>query len=175
MTIEHHHRVDLFMNVIDYQLKQLNSRFGGLLILSTALNPTNGYQSFSVNDICKLVQKFYPSDFSAQEKIQSEYELQHYKLGVPCHPPVQYLSTIAKLCQELVKTEKFEIYPLIDSYSDSDWGRCTDDCKSTYGCLFMFGSGACSWMTKKQEVVAQSTAETEYMWHLQQPRIRPFG
>ena len=35
--------------------------------------------------------------------------------------------------------------------------------RSTSGYYFSFGSGVSSWCSKKQEVVAQSTAEAEYV------------
>ena len=38
-----------------------------------------------------------------------------------------------------------------------------DNSKSTYGYAFSFGSGVFSWNSKKQEVVAQSSAEAEYI------------
>ncbi|XP_021762535.1 uncharacterized protein LOC110727276 [Chenopodium quinoa] len=49
------------------------------------------------------------------------------------------------------------------AYSDSDWGGSNDDMKSTLGYVFSLGSGVFSWISKKQEVVAQSTAEAEYI------------
>ncbi|EOY04259.1 Cysteine-rich RLK (RECEPTOR-like protein kinase) 8 isoform 4 [Theobroma cacao] len=48
-------------------------------------------------------------------------------------------------------------------YSDNDWAEDTDDSKSTRGYCFSFGSGIFSWNSKKQEVVAQSSAEVEYI------------
>lgn len=48
-------------------------------------------------------------------------------------------------------------------YTDSDWAGCLDDMKSTSAYVFSLGSGACSWASKKQSVVAQSTAEAEYI------------
>ncbi|KAL0421152.1 UNVERIFIED_CONTAM: Retrovirus-related Pol polyprotein from transposon RE1 [Sesamum latifolium] len=48
-------------------------------------------------------------------------------------------------------------------YADSDWAGCPDDLKSTTGYVFSLGSGVFSSLSKKQEVVAQSTAEAEYM------------
>ena len=35
--------------------------------------------------------------------------------------------------------------------------------KSTYGYAFLFGSSFCSWLSKKQSVVFQSTVEVEYV------------
>lgn len=48
-------------------------------------------------------------------------------------------------------------------YSDSDWAGCVDDMRSTSGYCFTMGSGIFSWCSKKQEVIAQSTAEAEYI------------
>ncbi|XP_069146088.1 secreted RxLR effector protein 161-like [Solanum lycopersicum] len=48
-------------------------------------------------------------------------------------------------------------------YSDSDWAGSIDDMKSTSGYAFLFGSSICSWLSKKQSVIAQSTAEAEYV------------
>ncbi|XP_026432336.1 uncharacterized protein LOC113329710 [Papaver somniferum] len=48
-------------------------------------------------------------------------------------------------------------------YCDSDLGGCIDDMKSTSGYAFSLGSGIFTWASKKQETVALSTAETEYI------------
>lgn len=48
-------------------------------------------------------------------------------------------------------------------YSDSDWAGCVDDMRSTSGYCFTLGSGVFSWCSKKQEIIAQSTAEAEYV------------
>ncbi|RVW98283.1 Retrovirus-related Pol polyprotein from transposon RE1 [Vitis vinifera] len=51
----------------------------------------------------------------------------------------------------------------LHGYSDSDWAGCVDDMRSTSGYCFSFGSAIFSWCSKKQEVIAQSTAEAEYV------------
>eukprot|EP00253_Pinus_taeda_P028421 PITA_28421 len=48
-------------------------------------------------------------------------------------------------------------------YTDSDWAGSVDDRKSTSSCVFHMGSGAISWASKKQSIVALSTAEAEYV------------
>ena len=82
--------------------------------MSTTLYPKNYYKLFNVEDICLLVDKFYPEDFSDQKKIRLRFQLQHYKLDVPNHPKLKNMSPIADLCQGLVETEKSTIYQLID-------------------------------------------------------------
>ncbi|XP_016714718.1 secreted RxLR effector protein 161-like [Gossypium hirsutum] len=51
----------------------------------------------------------------------------------------------------------------LSGYSDSDWRGSIDDMRSTSGYLFSLGSGAFCWSSKKQQTVAQSTAEAEYI------------
>ncbi|XP_062103210.1 secreted RxLR effector protein 161-like [Humulus lupulus] len=48
-------------------------------------------------------------------------------------------------------------------FSDSDWGGSIDDMKSTSGYCFQLSSGVFSWSSKKQEIIAQSTAEAEFV------------
>nr|XP_048330566.1 secreted RxLR effector protein 161-like [Ziziphus jujuba var. spinosa] len=48
-------------------------------------------------------------------------------------------------------------------YPDSDLAGSVDDSKSVAGYVFNIGSGAISWMSKKQPVVALSTTEAEYI------------
>ena len=52
---------------------------------------------------------------------------------------------------------------MLQGYSDSDWAGSIDDMKSTSGYVFSLGSGVFSWNLKKQDVVAQSSAEAEYV------------
>jgi len=107
VTVEHHYRVDISTVIIDQQLQELNNRFNEqaieLLKLSTTLDPRNSYKLFNVEDICLLVDKFYPQDFSDQEKIHLRLQLQHYELDVPNHPKLKSMSSIADLCQDWLK------------------------------------------------------------------------
>ena len=48
-------------------------------------------------------------------------------------------------------------------YTDSDWAGCASDRKSTSGCCFGLGSAVVSWFSRKQQSVALSSAEAEYM------------
>ena len=50
-------------------------------------------------------------------------------------------------------------------YSDSDWGTCVDDRRSTTGYIFTLNPQGppISWKSKKQTTVALSSCEAEYM------------
>ncbi|XP_040942254.1 uncharacterized mitochondrial protein AtMg00810-like [Gossypium hirsutum] len=61
-----------------------------------------------------------------------------------------------------VKFERAEELRLV-GYSDSDWAGSVDDMKSTSGYFFTLGSSVFCWSSKKQQTVAQSTAEAEYI------------
>jgi hypothetical protein len=49
------------------------------------------------------------------------------------------------------------------AYSDSDYAGDIDDRKSTSGYVFLLGSGAVAWSSKKQPVVTLSTTEAEFI------------
>ncbi|XP_027093794.2 uncharacterized protein [Coffea arabica] len=90
ISVEHYYRVDIFLATIDYQLQELHSRFNDhtveLLVLSTALDPRNGFMLFKIDDICKLAKKFYPNDFMEQELVRLRIKLQHFEFDIPKHP-----------------------------------------------------------------------------------------
>ncbi|KAL5729604.1 hypothetical protein ACHQM5_002532 [Ranunculus cassubicifolius] len=48
-------------------------------------------------------------------------------------------------------------------FTDSDWAGSVDDRKSTSGYVFRLGSKVISWSSKKQQTIALSSAEAEYI------------
>ncbi|GAV69961.1 Dimer_Tnp_hAT domain-containing protein [Cephalotus follicularis] len=57
--------------------------------------------------------KFYPDDFTEQEKLHLRIQLQHYEFDVTNRSELKKLLTIVELSHGLVKTEKSEIYHLV--------------------------------------------------------------
>jgi hypothetical protein len=51
----------------------------------------------------------------------------------------------------------------LSGYTDSDWAGSVSDRKSTSGCCFSLGSTMISWQSRKQSIIALSTAEAEYI------------
>jgi hypothetical protein len=52
---------------------------------------------------------------------------------------------------------------ILYGYADASWNDNPDDCRSTSGFVMMVGSTAVSWCSKRQPIVALSTAEAEYI------------
>lgn len=48
-------------------------------------------------------------------------------------------------------------------YADADWAACVDDRRSSTGFAFTMNGGAVSWESRKQQTVALSSTEAEYM------------
>ena len=54
-------------------------------------------------------------------------------------------------------------FPKVTGYTDSDWAGDRDERKSTGGYVFILCGGAISWKSRKQDVVATSSTEAEYV------------
>jgi hypothetical protein len=52
---------------------------------------------------------------------------------------------------------------IIEAYSDADWAGDLTDRKSTTGWLMKLAGGAVSWCSRRQDTVAKSTMEAEYI------------
>ena len=50
---------------------------------------------------------------------------------------------------------------LIDGYTDSDWGGCTQSRKATSGAVIMVGKHLIKSFSKQQKILALSSAEAE--------------
>lgn len=50
----------------------------------------------------------------------------------------------------------------LQCFSDSDWGACPDDRRSSNGYGIYFGKSFISWMSKKQSTITHSSTESEY-------------
>ncbi|KAJ9535085.1 hypothetical protein OSB04_un001839 [Centaurea solstitialis] len=117
-TLEHHCRVDIFYEAINCELMELDHRFSDstmeMFRLASTLDPKNAHETFRSLDVCQLVEKFYPEDFSDQEKTILKMQLQHYVFDVVQHGDYKQLTSISDLCEWLVITPKLYMFWLRD-------------------------------------------------------------
>jgi hypothetical protein len=84
-------------------------------------------------------------------------------------PKEVHLRAVKRIMRYLVYTPKFGLwYPkgstfYLIGYSDANWARCKIDRNSTSGTCQFLGRSLVSWASKKQNSVALSTAEAEYI------------
>ncbi|KAD5802442.1 hypothetical protein E3N88_13802 [Mikania micrantha] len=114
VTFGHYYRVDLFNATFDKQLHELNSRFNEETIELLSLSSSLTSKEINVDEICLLVEKYYPQDFSDQEKIQLRYQLEIFNIEKSKNINLSGASTISDLCKSLVDTKKHETYYLVD-------------------------------------------------------------
>ncbi|CAH9106730.1 unnamed protein product [Cuscuta europaea] len=116
IDVEHYYHFEYFIQSIDFQVAELNSRFNEtsvrLLQLSVALDPKNSFESYNADHIYKLDVELYPDDFEPHERNALMSELTLYPAHVVKDSQFQ-VSTLAKLCEMLVKTRKAENFKMI--------------------------------------------------------------
>jgi hypothetical protein len=84
-------------------------------------------------------------------------------------PKEVHLRVVKRILRYLVHTPKFGLWYLKGStfdligYSDANWAGCKIDRKSTSGTCQFLGRSLVTWASKKQNSVALSTAEAEYI------------
>ncbi|BBH08934.1 transposable element gene, partial [Prunus dulcis] len=85
------------------------------------------------------------------------------------NPTKKHLGTAKRVLRYIQGTLDFGIEfvkgktTTLIGYCDSDWAGSEDDMRSTSGYAFTLGSGMFSWASIKQNTVALSTAEAEYV------------
>ena len=89
------------------------------------------------------------------------------------NPSLQHIGALKQVLQYLAGTKSYGITysnsnkstsesPNISGYADATFAN-QDDCKSTFGYVFIASGGAITWHSKKQNTVAQSSTEAEYI------------
>uniref|UniRef100_A0A8I6XU49 HAT C-terminal dimerisation domain-containing protein n=1 Tax=Hordeum vulgare subsp. vulgare TaxID=112509 RepID=A0A8I6XU49_HORVV len=115
-TVIHHYKVDVFNVAIDQQVIELNDRFSSqvmeLLDLCSSFDPR--HDAFDKSKICTLVEKFYPADFSSQERDRLECELPHFQLDTFNHPEIKNCKSLADMTKGIIKTGKSSDYPMVE-------------------------------------------------------------
>lgn len=111
---------------------------GSLIFLATTSRPDITY---AVNQVSRFFNKWTDEHWQAVKRIFRYLKHTiHYKIVYS-------------------KTTKIEV----TGYTDSDYAGCIDTRKSTSGYVFILANSPVTWKSQKQNVVAQSTTEAEYL------------
>ncbi|XP_055824264.1 uncharacterized protein LOC129892718 [Solanum dulcamara] len=116
-TISHHYRVEVFCNIIDWQLQELNNHFDevttDLLHGIACLNPINSFSNFDIKKVMRMAE-LYPDDFDESNMNALRNQLASYIVDV--RDVDERFSDINGLCdlsKRLVQTKKHFTYPLV--------------------------------------------------------------
>ncbi|XP_077237106.1 uncharacterized protein LOC143878748 [Tasmannia lanceolata] len=117
-TVLHHFQVELFFQVIDLQLQELNSRFNEadteLLFCVACLNPSDSFSAFDKEKLIRL-SKFYLKEFPEVQYSTKELDnqLETYILDMRSNTHFVNLKGIGDLAGKMVEKEKHALYPLV--------------------------------------------------------------
>jgi hypothetical protein len=84
-------------------------------------------------------------------------------------PKMSHLTQVKRILKYINGTSDYGILyshsenSKLIGYCDADWAGSADHRKSTSGDCFFLGNNLVSWFSKKQNYVALSTAEAEYI------------
>ncbi|XP_055814477.1 uncharacterized protein LOC129884154 [Solanum dulcamara] len=116
-TILHHYRVEVFCNIIDWQLQELNDRFDevttDLLYGIACLNSINSFLNFDIKKVMRMA-KLYLDDFDESNMSALENQLASYVVDVrDVDERFSYLNGLCDLSKRLVEKKKHSTYPLV--------------------------------------------------------------
>ncbi|KAM1393892.1 hypothetical protein ACFX2F_029997 [Malus domestica] len=112
-TNRHHYRVELFIYVIDEQITELEDRFNEvnteLLICMACLSPKDSFVAFDKPKLLRLAQ-FYPQDFSDEDRLALEDQLEIYIHYVCSSSDFSQLEGIGDLAKKMVETRMHQVF-----------------------------------------------------------------
>ncbi|XP_057538146.1 uncharacterized protein LOC130815676 [Amaranthus tricolor] len=112
----HHFRVEIFLEVIDLHLQELDNRFNEinmeLLTCMVSLSPQGNFSSFDKEKILKLA-SLYPEEFSCNDLTALDLQLDVFLDAMLNDERFHDLKDINSLSMMLVETKRHETFPLI--------------------------------------------------------------
>ncbi|XP_057835178.1 uncharacterized mitochondrial protein AtMg00810-like [Cryptomeria japonica] len=85
------------------------------------------------------------------------------------NPGEQHMNVVLRILRYLksapgkgILFTRNEDYQSVDAYTDANWAGVVDDMRSTSGYFTFVGGNLVTWRSKKQNVVARSSAEAEF-------------
>ncbi|XP_027118564.2 uncharacterized protein [Coffea arabica] len=116
ITNFHHYRVEIFFEVVDLIIQEMNNRFSEvsteLLSCIACLDPKSSFSQFNVQKLLRLAD-LYPEDFSSNDYLYLESQLRNYIYNVQRDPQFPEVGDLGSLAQQMVKTGKNTVFPLV--------------------------------------------------------------
>ncbi|TVU25524.1 hypothetical protein EJB05_28023, partial [Eragrostis curvula] len=116
ITNRHYYQVDCFNEVLDWILRELDSRFNEtsseLLVCSSAFSPRDSFHEFNIENLMSLA-KLYPTEFNTMNLRDLRHQLSIYIIDVREDDRFSNIETIAELSQKMVETRKHLTYHLV--------------------------------------------------------------
>ncbi|XP_025677429.1 uncharacterized protein [Arachis hypogaea] len=111
----HYFQVELFYQVVDRQLQELNNRFteinAELLLCIACLNPSDSFFAFD-KKLFRLVE-FYPHEFSSTKLLALYSQIENFILDMRLDDQLSNINGISGLSQKLVETKKHIVNLLV--------------------------------------------------------------
>ncbi|XP_042404603.1 zinc finger MYM-type protein 1-like [Zingiber officinale] len=112
----HYYHIEIFCEVIDIILQEMDSRFSettaNLLIYMSCLDPRNSFSRFDVQKLVRLAH-FYKDDFSWNEHMLAEQELETYIDDVRLDERFEGISNLGAIAKKMIETMKNRVFPLV--------------------------------------------------------------
>ncbi|XP_066323270.1 uncharacterized protein [Miscanthus floridulus] len=107
---------EVYIGVIDQISQELDNRFDEinmeLLSCMAAFSPFNSFTSFDARKVRRLAE-FYPKDFSNNDLLKLELQLDNYIDDIRQDTSFQGLDNIVDLSVKLVKTKRHKVYDMV--------------------------------------------------------------
>ena len=115
-TNDDHFRREVYIGVIDQISQELDNRFDEinmeLFSCMSSFSPSHSFASFDAQKVRRLAE-FYPNDFSNNNLLQLELQLDNYIDDVQRDERFQGLENIVDLSVKLVETKRHKVYDMV--------------------------------------------------------------
>lgn len=112
----HYYHVDMFLDVIDRQLQELDHMFDEvnteLLLCVASFNPADSFAAYDEDRLVKLAH-FYPKDFSKAELLHLPYQLTTFVADMRSNKRFREVKNLVEVSVKLVETKKDQVYQLV--------------------------------------------------------------
>ncbi|XP_057785824.1 uncharacterized protein LOC131003323 [Salvia miltiorrhiza] len=116
ITNDHYYRVEIFTEVVDLIIQEMNNRFSeastDLLRCMACLDPRNSFSQFDINQLMRFT-TWYPEDFSTGDCLCLQQQLRNFIAFVRHHPRFSTITDLGSFAQEMVQSGNHLIFQLV--------------------------------------------------------------